>query len=49
MGCGRYVPSDADSFARLIKPSLKAQAQALDVAKVPFTIHLAVSWHGGLA
>ena len=30
----KYVPSDAESFARLTKPSLKAQAQALDVAKV---------------
>jgi len=30
----RYVPTDPESFARLIKPSLKAQAQALDVAKV---------------
>ena len=30
----RYVPHDEEAFKRLIKPSLKAQAQALDVAKV---------------
>mmetsp|Transcript_41850 Transcript_41850/g.81839 ORF Transcript_41850/g.81839 Transcript_41850/m.81839 type:complete len:215 (-) Transcript_41850:16-660(-) len=30
----KYVPSDEEAFRRLIKPSLKAQAQALDVAKV---------------
>ncbi len=30
----KYVPTDADAFKRLTKPSLKAQAQALDVAKV---------------
>lgn len=30
----RYVPHDEEAFKRLIKPSLKQQAQALDVAKV---------------
>mmetsp|Transcript_24016 Transcript_24016/g.60778 ORF Transcript_24016/g.60778 Transcript_24016/m.60778 type:complete len:215 (-) Transcript_24016:360-1004(-) len=30
----KYIPSDEEAFKRLIKPSLKAQAQALDVAKV---------------
>jgi hypothetical protein len=30
----KYVPNDETAFKRLTKPSLKAQAQALDVAKV---------------
>ena len=30
----RYIPHDEEAFKRLIKPSLKQQAQALDVAKV---------------
>jgi hypothetical protein len=30
----KYIPHDEVAFKRLIKPSLKAQAQALDVAKV---------------
>ena len=30
----KYVPHDDVAFKRLIKPSLKAQAQALDVATV---------------
>eukprot|EP00288_Rhodomonas_lens_P000973 CAMPEP_0177734384 /NCGR_PEP_ID=MMETSP0484_2-20121128/24199_1 /TAXON_ID=354590 /ORGANISM="Rhodomonas lens, Strain RHODO" /LENGTH=162 /DNA_ID=CAMNT_0019247847 /DNA_START=109 /DNA_END=594 /DNA_ORIENTATION=+ len=30
----KYVPHDEEAFKRLVKPSLKQQAQALDVAKV---------------
>jgi hypothetical protein len=30
----KYVPHDEEAFKRLTKPSLKQQAQALDVAKV---------------
>jgi hypothetical protein len=44
----RYVPCDPDAFARLTKPSLKAQAQALDVAKVRF-VAKAYVYHAGAA